>query len=368
MKNVSLFLSVLLLTAMILTACGEAETNTPGPETEVSPFTEEPTLTDEPLSTETAMAVDETTTPVIPVTGAEDPSRLSNQLTYDVWNQDGEQIGEVNDIILDLDNSRVSYVIVGTGGFLEIGEKDVLVPWNSLQIQTAAEGGPAGDQNAFILQIDQETFNNAPDIDVYAILPDFGMPPHDWDLDIRNYWESGILPATAAPDDGTVVPEMTATLSPDATEIVGSIELQGVVLATDVIGSQMTLSPGVGETGEISDPATATPDTTVDATATVDPAVATAGPGVGNFNGTVDDVIVDVDTGNILYFVVDAPFDDAERWIPIPMNLFQWDVNNDIFTLNVNPATLRDAPFFEEGLYPDMSVDGWDSEFHSFWQ
>jgi hypothetical protein len=79
-------------------------------------------------------------------------------------------------------------------------------------------------------------------------------------------------------------------------------------------------------------------------------------------------VIVDVDTGNILYFVVDAPFDDAERWIPIPMNLFQWDVNNDIFTLNVNPATLRDAPFFEEGLYPDMSVDGWDSEFHSFWQ
>lgn len=360
MRKISLFLSMLLITVMMLTACGETETKTPDPGMDA---TEEPTQTEEPVNTETAMPADETITPVIPVTGEDDPSRLSNQLAYDVWNQDGEQIGEVNDIILDLDNSRVSYVIVGTGGFLEIGEKDVLVPWNSLQIQTAAEGGPAGEQNAFILNIDQETFNNYPDVDVYAILPEPGLPAHDWDQDIRNYWESGVLPPTAAPD-ATAMPEMTDTPSPDVVDV-GSMELQGVVLASDVIGSGITLSPGQGEGPDL---ATATPDASADATATADPAAPTAGPGVGNFNGTIDDVIVDIDSGSILYFVVDAPFDEDERWIPIPMNFFQWDMSNGIFTLNVNPAELREAPFFEDALYPDMSVDGWDSEFHAFWQ
>lgn len=375
MRKISILLSIVVLAAMLLAACGAEETNTAVPVTDV-PATEEATATSEvPAATETVMPGDGTTTPGIPVTGENDPSRLSNQINFDVWNQDGEQIGEVNDMILDLDNARVAYVIVGTGGFLEIGEKDVLVPWNSLAIQTAGSGGPAGDQNAFILQVDQELFNNGPEVDLDATLPGRGEPAADWDVDIRNYWESGVVPATAAPD-ATASPEMTATVSPDGTAVPegtvpAAADLQGVALASEVLGSLVNLSPGEGEavgqgTGQVQ--ATATPGTGTDATATVDPSLPTAGPGVGNFNGTIDDVIVDIDTGDLLYIVVDAAFDEGERWIPIPLSFFQWNAENEAFLINANPAMLRDAPFFEDGLYPDTTVDGWNSEFDAFWQ
>lgn len=380
MRKISILLSIVVLAAMLLAACGGEETNTAIPGTNVPvtdvPATEEATATSEvPSGTETVMPGDGTTTPGIPVTGENDASRLSNQLNFDVWNQDGEQIGEVNDMILDLDNSRVAYVIVGTGGFLEIGEKDVLVPWNSVAVQSAVSGGPAGDQNAFILQVDQELFNNAPDVDISSTLPGRGEPAADWDVDIRNYWESGVVPATAAPES-TASPEMTETVSPDGTAVPeGTVpvasDLQGVVLASEVLGSAVNLSPGEGEavgqaTGQ--DQATATPGTGTDVTPTVDPSLPTAGPGVGNFNGTIDDVIVDIDTGDILYIVVDAAFDEGERWIPIPLSFFQWDATNEAFLINTNPAMLRDAPFFEDGLYPDTTADGWNSEFDAFWQ
>ena len=372
MRKISIVLTTLVVAAMLLTACGGDETSTTVPDTDVPQVTLEATATDEgPLETETSSATDTATTPDVAVTGEEDPARLSNQLGFDVWNQDGEQIGEVNDMILDLDNTRISYVIVGTGGFLEIGEKDVLVPRNSLQLQTAAGDATAGDQNAFILQIDQELFNNSPDVDLNAILPGRGEPANDWDFDIRNYWENGVVPPTAAPD-ATASPEMTATVSPDNTAVPeGAVDLQGVVLASDVLGSAVNLSPGEGEAvgqGTGQEQATATPGTGTDATATVDPSLPTAGPGVGNFNGTIDDVIVDIDTGDILYIVVDAAFDDDERWIPIPLNFFQWDATNEAFLINANPAMLRDAPFIQDGLYPDTTAEGWNSEFDAFWQ
>jgi sporulation protein YlmC with PRC-barrel domain len=360
---------------MLLTACGGEETSTNVPGTDVPQVTVEATATSElPSATETAMPADETTTPGIPVTGEEDPARLSNQLNFDVWNQDGEQIGEVNDMILDLDNARISYVIVGTGGFLEIGEKDVLVPWDSLELQTGSDDTTAGDRNAFILQTDQEIFNNAPDVDINTVLPEVGQPASDWDLDLRNYWESGVVPATAAPE-ATAVPDMTATLSPAGTPIAGTVDLQGVVLASEVLGSNVTLSPGQGEgagqgTGQSQGQyqATVTPGAGPDqATPTADTGQGT-GQGVGNFNGTIDDMIVDIDTGNILYVVLDTAFEDGERWIPVPLSFFQWDANDGVLALNVNPAMLRDAPFFQDGQYPDTTVEDWNSEFDAFWQ
>lgn len=360
MKKVNLLLSTLVLAALLLAACGAEETGTGTPNTEVPPLTEEPVATETPLATETVMPGDLTATPGIPVTGENDPSRLSNQLTFDVWNQEGEQVGEVNDMILDLDNTRVAYVIVGTGGFLGIGEKDVLMSWDRLEVQTAGSGGPAGDENAFILQVDQELFENAPDVDIDATLPGRGEVAGDWDVDIRTYWETGALPATALPE-GTAAADATATVSPDAeaTEAPGVVDLQGVALASDVLGSRVTLSAGQAE-------ATAPEQ----ATATVDPAIATAPAGLdaADFDGVIEDMIVDIDTGNILYVVVNAVFDEGERWIPVPLRAFQWDAANEVFVINADPAAVQEAPFFDNDTWPDTTTGGWDDEFEAFWQ
>jgi sporulation protein YlmC with PRC-barrel domain len=378
MRKLNLLLSILVLAALLLAACGAEGTETAVPDTQPSPLTEEPTeepmTTETPLGTETVTPGDQTATPGIPVTGEESPSRLSNQLNFDVWNQNGEQIGEVNDMILDLDNTRVTYVIVGTGGFLEIGEKDVLVPWDLLEVQTAGSGGPAGDQNAFILQVDQELFENAPDVDINDILPGRGEPAGDWDTDIHSYWETGALPATALPEaDATATVSPDGTPVPEATGMPGVADLQGVVLASEVLGSTVTLSPSESEgqgSAQGQEQATATPGTAKQVTATADPAIATAtaGPDVVDFNGTIDDMIVDIDGGDILYVVVNAAFEEGDRWIPVPLRVFQWDAANEAFVINADTASIQDAPFFEDNAWPDTTMEGWDDEFEAFWQ
>lgn len=62
-----------------------------------------------------------------------------------------ESIGDVNDVILDR-NGQVMAVVVGVGGFLGIGEKDVAVPFKSLEFasrnQASASNGGATGSNA----------------------------------------------------------------------------------------------------------------------------------------------------------------------------------------------------------------------------
>jgi sporulation protein YlmC with PRC-barrel domain len=335
------------------------------------------------------------------------PARLSNQLGFTVWSQDGEQIGEVEDMVLDLDNTRVAYVVVGTGGFLDLGERMILVPWESLQLQTGTGDTTGGQQNAFILQGELDVFRNAPDFDLGANLPQAGQPAGDWDVDLRTYWESGGTAGGTAntPEGGaTMDPNATAvatetaggtdqgtgqaTATTDAGQGAGSAtatpgtdqgtgqSLQGVVLASEVLGSTITLSPGQGQ-GQGEGPATDEPAATTDPNATLDPnATATTeggqgtgtGQGVGNIQGTIDDLIVAVDTGEIQYVVVDVTLDESQRWIPVPLSSLQWDAANGAFVINANPAMFREAPFFENGQYPDTSTAGWNSEFDTFWQ
>jgi sporulation protein YlmC with PRC-barrel domain len=378
MRRASIFLSMLIMAAMLLAACGGEETSTSVPSTDVPPITAEATATiDDLAGTETA---DPDTTPVVPVTGEESPSRMSNLLDFDVWNQNSEQIGDVEDMVLDMDNTRISYVIVGTGGFLGLGEKEVLVPWDMLELQSEAGEATDAEGNAFIFTGDPEFYNNAPDIDVDSVLPEWNTPAGDWDTDIRNFWASGVVPETTAVTDtpaadGTAVPDvnMTATVAPGTDPGQGQFQgtdLQGVILATDVIGSTILVQGNPQALGPDQGLSTAAPDASADplATATLGPDPAVVPGGVETMNAFIEDIIVDPESGEIQYLVITGSFLDGDRWIPVPLGFLQWDETNQNFTLRVNAAALQNAPFFEGGQFPDFSVDNWDDEFDSFWQ
>jgi hypothetical protein len=75
-----------------------------------------------------------------------------------------------------------------------------------------------------------------------------------------------------------------------------------------------------------------------------------------------------MDTGNILFIVINAAFTDAERLIPVPASMFQWDSGTQGFVLNADTAMLQNAPFFADGQFPDTTTSGWSSEFDTFWQ
>jgi len=55
-------------------------------------------------------------------------------LGKDVYNDSGEKIGDINDLIV-APNRAVSYAIVGVGGFLGMNEHNVAVPVSKLKQQ-----------------------------------------------------------------------------------------------------------------------------------------------------------------------------------------------------------------------------------------
>ena len=53
-----------------------------------------------------------------------------------VGNCAGEELGKVDDFVVDLESGRIAYVIVSLGGFLGIGDKLVPVPWEFFSFRT----------------------------------------------------------------------------------------------------------------------------------------------------------------------------------------------------------------------------------------
>jgi sporulation protein YlmC with PRC-barrel domain len=58
-------------------------------------------------------------------------------------NNSGETIGEIESVIID-ETGKVAAVIVGVGGFLGMGEREVAVDWNDLQIRKNSDDVQTG--------------------------------------------------------------------------------------------------------------------------------------------------------------------------------------------------------------------------------
>ena len=74
-----------------------------------------------------------------------------------VINANEDKLGDVKDIMIDLIDGKIHYVVIELGGFLGIGEKFFAIPFELLEISTK--------EHAFILDQDKETMKNAPGFD-----------------------------------------------------------------------------------------------------------------------------------------------------------------------------------------------------------
>ena len=76
---------------------------------------------------------------------------------YDGTAQDANDLGKINDLVLN-QNGSIAAVIVGVGGFLGIGEKQVAVDYHALQWEV----GPDNNRR-FVLQTTKDELTSAPD-------------------------------------------------------------------------------------------------------------------------------------------------------------------------------------------------------------
>jgi sporulation protein YlmC with PRC-barrel domain len=72
----------------------------------------------------------------------------------DVVTQQGEEVAEIQDIRLDIQSGKISYVILSKGGVLGIGDEGIAVPVEALQFS------PGSDQ--VTLNVEQSKLDNAP--------------------------------------------------------------------------------------------------------------------------------------------------------------------------------------------------------------
>jgi sporulation protein YlmC with PRC-barrel domain len=90
----------------------------------------------EPNTSSTATTVAATTT-VVPVTSwktqeAVGQWRASKMIGLNVYNSLSEKIGAISELIVDR-SGKLDAVVVGAGGFLGMGERDVAVPYSQIE-------------------------------------------------------------------------------------------------------------------------------------------------------------------------------------------------------------------------------------------
>ena len=94
-----------------------------------------------------------------------------------VRNPKNENLGKIEDIMLDVRHGRIAYAVLSFGGFLGLGSKLFPIPWEALQM--------AAEDRDFILDVDAEVLREAPGFDQEE-LPDFA--DQQWGVQIYSYY------------------------------------------------------------------------------------------------------------------------------------------------------------------------------------
>ena len=61
-----------------------------------------------------------------------------------VYNTQGENLGEVYDVMIDKRSGKIAYAVMSFGGFLGVGNNYHPLPWNTLKYDTRQEGYVVG--------------------------------------------------------------------------------------------------------------------------------------------------------------------------------------------------------------------------------
>ena len=86
-----------------------------------------------------------------------------------VVNRNGENLGKIEDLMIEPERSRVSYAVLSFGGFLGMGNKLFAVPLQAMELSRA--------DKRFVLDVDKERLKNAPGFDKDQ-WPDFADPAY----------------------------------------------------------------------------------------------------------------------------------------------------------------------------------------------
>jgi hypothetical protein len=90
-----------------------------------------------------------------------------------VKNLQGESLGSIRDLMIDVDSGQVAYAVLDFGGFLGIGSKLFAVPWQALHL--------APEEKCFRLDVQKERLEEA-----------HGFDPDNWPDMADRTWQTEV--------------------------------------------------------------------------------------------------------------------------------------------------------------------------------
>lgn len=103
----------------------------------------------------------------------------------DVQNPEGEKLGSIKELMVDLDFGNVAYAVLSFGGFLGMGDKLFAIPFESLRLNP--------EKDRFVLDLPKERLKEAPgfDKDDWPATADrtWGTEIHRF-YGVEPYWET----------------------------------------------------------------------------------------------------------------------------------------------------------------------------------
>ena len=113
----------------------------------------------------------------------------------DVTNLEGDDLGSIKEIMLDMQTGRIAYAVLSFGGVFGMGEKLFAVPWNALTLNT--------QNKRFEIDVDKTQLENAPGFNKDR-WPD--MADMNWEREIHAYY--GTQPYSDTSHHNSIDPRM----------------------------------------------------------------------------------------------------------------------------------------------------------------
>jgi sporulation protein YlmC with PRC-barrel domain len=134
----------------------------------------------------------------------------------DVENPQGQNLGDIKDIVIDRASGRIAYAVVSFGGFLGMGEKLFAVPWGAF-------AQPKADKDKFVLDVDKERLKNAPGFD-HNNWPQ--MASREWVTSLYSYYN--VPPYWTASADASMATATVKNVDPNQRTI--TLQVDGRML------------------------------------------------------------------------------------------------------------------------------------------
>ncbi|MCC4770195.1 hypothetical protein FXV91_08295 [Methanosarcina sp. DH2] len=217
-----------------------------------------------------------------------------------VVNTAGEDLGKIEELMVDVDDGRIAYAVLSFGGFLGMGDKLFAIPWQAFRLKL--------HDHAFLLDVPKETLENAEGFDK----DNWPVTSREWLS--RNYTYYGYQPYWQ-------------------TEVAGQTVIRGET-----------------EAKRVSRASRENPDFLSADTMKGDKVVNTSGDDVGK----IDELMIDLENGKVAYAVLShgGILGIGSKLFAIPWQALTLRVHDHAFVLNIPKETFDKAEGFDKGNWP----------------